>query len=767
MNKLNIFLIFISLLGTFKCCNDKLLGNFLKVGNNAEQKGNKIPEWDSIKNSDTKLLKEALVDVKSDKVESEHEVDKLYSSVCLDVVEIRNESGVSQSTIAEYKQIYCKKISVNVGDHLIDLDLARTIMWNVADFLHERKLDMKFDSLGIKQQGTSQNDEFIKSFGDMKTRCWKKEADCSPSSKAKRNRHFMDKYEKGMTEGLAAMRRKYDQTVDNNSVDLKKQMEDEKKKKDAEEANKLKNEQDQKDKQKKDAEEAHKKAEEAKKVQLENQKKAVEAKRLADEAELTKKKAEEDARKKKEADDAAKLAQDKADQERKQAEEREKRQKEIEEEKKRKDAEEAKRKAEEAKRASEEAARKAENARKAEEEAKKQNDAKKIQEAEEKKKQADIEAKRAQEESKRKEEESKRAAEESKRAEKAKHDAEEEQKKRDVQRAQEHAKKEEESKKQQEEERKRVEEQSKKLEEAKKSAEEANKKAEESKKAAEQLKREDEAKKAELERTKAQQASTSSSSPSSSATSGDHNGNELHTSPTTEKEKEELKEFGKGEFFELISKIDQSEFNKRMLIQKSEQSLKQLYHGGRNLFLKKLGKEIKKVGDKIGDAVEDAAKAVKEAAKKLGDKFNKKTKGERKKTIEDSVNKINEMIKDVNVERKQRKQLINLKGKSDREKQNMRKALLNGVDLNFKPSEKRCEKKFGKDNCIKKGDFSFVYACNKGMAPVWVDDEADEFECRKPQNVDEMRQWEKYISTKERRVYNGKFEAFFYEILDG
>ena len=45
---------------------DKTTNNFLKVGNNAEKKGAPLPNWQSVKEADSKLLSETLKEVKND-----------------------------------------------------------------------------------------------------------------------------------------------------------------------------------------------------------------------------------------------------------------------------------------------------------------------------------------------------------------------------------------------------------------------------------------------------------------------------------------------------------------------------------------------------------------------------------------------------------------------------------------------------------------------------------------------------------------------------
>jgi len=51
-----------------------------------------------------------------------------------------------------------------------------------------------------------------------------------------------------------------------------------------------------------------------------------------------------------------------------------------------------------------------------------------------------------------------------------------------------------------------------------------------------------------------------------------------------------------------------------------------------------------------------------------------------------------------------------------------RNMLINNINPNFNAAKKRCEIKYGKDNCIKKGKFAYVYACDEGYAPYWTDD---------------------------------------------
>jgi hypothetical protein len=186
---------------------------------------------------------------------------------------------------------------------------------------------------------------------------------------------------------------------------------------------------------------------------------------------------------------------------------------------------------------------------------------------------------------------------------------------------------------------------------------------------------------------------------------------------------------------------------------------------------KKVGKGIGNTAKKVGKGVANAGKAVGKAAKTVANKFKgafrKLTKREKRKTIEEVIDGINDLIKNMNVEKKKKRIRVFGRKKAKKIRQ-LRQSLLNGVEKDFQPAERRCEKKFGKGNCIKMGEFSFVYRCDKGKAPVWASKKKKKkFKCKQPKSMSEMREMERFISKKKRKDYNGKYEAFFYEILDG
>ena len=104
--------------------------------------------------------------------------------------------------------------------------------------------------------------------------------------------------------------------------------------------------------------------------------------------------------------------------------------------------------------------------------------------------------------------------------------------------------------------------------------------------------------------------------------------------------------------------------------------------------------------------------------------------------------------------------------KKERDRKALRQSLLEGAEMSFDACRGRCERKFGKGNCIKLGDFSYVYACDKGYAPVWTNPKMKAINCQKPRSIFEMKQWEEVISKKDRKHLTGELNAFFYEILD-
>lgn len=93
----------------------------------------------------------------------------------------------------------------------------------------------------------------------------------------------------------------------------------------------------------------------------------------------------------------------------------------------------------------------------------------------------------------------------------------------------------------------------------------------------------------------------------------------------------------------------------------------------------------------------------------------------------------------------------------------IRKVLLDGVKLNFKQTLERCEKKFGKGNCIKFGDYSYVFKCNGEQTPIWADAQLKRFKCTLPKGKEDS-------DDSSELDYLGKdqeYDAVYYEILDG
>lgn len=179
-----------------------------------------MPGWDSIKGAETNLLKESLHSVKDAKKINENQIDKLYSSTCFEILGVTNQSGVQESDIHMHKQVFCNNLVMNVGDQLMDIDLAKAIMWNVSDFLLGKSVDVKTEESVVKQQAMTSNSNFINSFGDMKTRCWDSNSVCTPSSKALSNREFMQKYESMMKESLSSIHKKNKKSSQQAEVNL-------------------------------------------------------------------------------------------------------------------------------------------------------------------------------------------------------------------------------------------------------------------------------------------------------------------------------------------------------------------------------------------------------------------------------------------------------------------------------------------------------------------------------------------------------------------
>ena len=124
---------------------DKLTSNFLQLGNNAEKQGAKIPNWDAIKGADAGAVKETLNAVKSEKDKNQAKIDQLYTEACRKVIEVVNTSGVEQSKIETEMVTFCQRLTANAGDLLIDIDLGQAIIWKVADFINDKKIDAQKD----------------------------------------------------------------------------------------------------------------------------------------------------------------------------------------------------------------------------------------------------------------------------------------------------------------------------------------------------------------------------------------------------------------------------------------------------------------------------------------------------------------------------------------------------------------------------------------------------------------------------------------------
>lgn len=115
---------------------------------------------------------------------------------------------------------FCQRLTANSGDYLIDFELGQAIIWKVAEFINDKKIDAKKDSETITQYGISLNGNFIKSFGDMKTRCWQPDADCRPSSVALKNQRFMSLYNNVMEQSWGSVKQKNKKANQAANVDL-------------------------------------------------------------------------------------------------------------------------------------------------------------------------------------------------------------------------------------------------------------------------------------------------------------------------------------------------------------------------------------------------------------------------------------------------------------------------------------------------------------------------------------------------------------------
>ena len=73
--------------------------------------------------------------------------------------------------------------------------------------------------------------------------------------------------------------------------------------------------------------------------------------------------------------------------------------------------------------------------------------------------------------------------------------------------------------------------------------------------------------------------------------------------------------------------------------------------------------------------------------------------------------------------------------------------------------------KFGKGNCIKFGDYSYVFKCNGDQTPIWADAQLKRFKCILPQKIDDSDG--DYSSELDYLGKDQEYDAVYYEILDG
>lgn len=149
MKSFNSFCLVVCLLGSTLAQDDALTRNFLNMGNAAERSGGAIPNWDAIKNADQQLLKESLHNIKDEKKVGENEIDQLYSSACIEFVEVSNTSNIAESDVVHNKQVYCNKLNVNLGDHLLDVDLGKAVLWKLIDFIGDKTIDVRLETTVI------------------------------------------------------------------------------------------------------------------------------------------------------------------------------------------------------------------------------------------------------------------------------------------------------------------------------------------------------------------------------------------------------------------------------------------------------------------------------------------------------------------------------------------------------------------------------------------------------------------------------------------
>ena len=57
--------------------------------------------------------------------------------------------------------MFCQRLTVNAGDKLIDMDLSKAILWNVASFTDGKSIDVSLEEAVVGQMGISQNDSLI------------------------------------------------------------------------------------------------------------------------------------------------------------------------------------------------------------------------------------------------------------------------------------------------------------------------------------------------------------------------------------------------------------------------------------------------------------------------------------------------------------------------------------------------------------------------------------------------------------------------------
>ena len=132
--------------------------------------------------------------MKKDKETNQNLIDTLYSDACKQSVTVTNSKGMAQTSVNERVALFCQRLTANAGDKLIDMDLSKAIIWNVATFTDGKSLEVNQEESILRQQGFSQNDGLVKILESDKTRCWQPESDCSPPSAVLKKTGFMEKF---------------------------------------------------------------------------------------------------------------------------------------------------------------------------------------------------------------------------------------------------------------------------------------------------------------------------------------------------------------------------------------------------------------------------------------------------------------------------------------------------------------------------------------------------------------------------------------------